>query len=144
MDGHNLSLTNHQKDLVREHFVTLIPQIERVASLFYERLFTQYPEVKPLFDDVDLDEQSKKLFQMLSLIVGLLDDEEELVLTLHDLGDRHIIYGVQPEQYRPFGEALLWALATSSGDRFTPELREAWTTIYNRMAILVREVYQST
>ena len=44
---------------------------------------------------------------------------------------RHAGYGVRPEHYATVGAALLHALSTGLGARFTDETKEAWAVTYS-------------
>eukprot|EP00977_Amphora_coffeiformis_P015264 scaffold4484_cov170-Amphora_coffeaeformis.AAC.4 len=57
-------------------------------------------------------------------------DIELLTEINHDLGKRHVRYGVKPEMYEFMGEALVYTLEKLLGDDFKPEVREAWNQIY--------------
>jgi hypothetical protein len=46
------------------------------------------------------------------------------------LGARHKDYGVKIDQYAPLGSALIWMFQHTLGDRFTPEMEEAWLEVY--------------
>lgn len=58
------------------------------TQLFYQRLFAQHPTVKPLFADADMDAQAEKLYKTVSLAVDYLNDMENLVPVLQELGAR--------------------------------------------------------
>jgi hemoglobin-like flavoprotein len=45
-----------------------------------------------------------------------------------------VSYGVTNEQYSSVGSALIWTLEQGLGTDFTPEVREAWTTVYALLA----------
>jgi len=51
---------------------------------------------------------------------------------------------VQPSQYVAFGEALLWTLEHEFGTSFTPELKEAWRTLYATVQQKMLQVSRST
>jgi hemoglobin-like flavoprotein len=53
-------------------------------------------------------------------------------------GRRHAGYGVNDHDYETVGEALLWTLEQGLGPSFTPEVREAWTTLYRLVADTMR------
>ena len=57
-----------------------------------------------------------------------------LVAVLRNLGARHVGYGVREEHYVTVGTALLWTLSAGLGEKFTPEVREAWTAAYGLLA----------
>jgi hemoglobin-like flavoprotein len=51
-----------------------------------------------------------------------------------NLGRRHLAYGVTDEHYSSVGRALIWTLEHGLGADFTPEVKEAWTTVYTALA----------
>lgn len=103
------------------------------ALIFYKRLFELAPQVRPMFPDA-IEDQSKKLMDVLTSALGMLERPEELRIALEQLGARHVDYGVKPEHYDIVGTALLDMLASVLGRDFTPALREAWAALYGTIA----------
>jgi hemoglobin-like flavoprotein len=130
--------TPTQITVVQESFAAVAPIAADAADLFYQRLFTLDPSLRPLFPD-DLEEQKRKLMQMLGLAVKGLNQPERLVPVLEDLGRRHGTYGVKDEHYDVVGEALLWTLAKGLGDAFTLEVEEAWLEVYGLIASTMKD-----
>jgi hemoglobin-like flavoprotein len=126
-------LTPEQKRLVQESFEQLKPVAHAAGRLFYVRLFDLDPNLSYMFKN-DLDEQSKKLMQLIALAVKGLDKPEELLPAVEALGRRHLSYGVQERHYATVGSALLWTLDKGLGAAFTPEVKEAWRTVYELLA----------
>ena len=58
--------------------------------------------------------------------VAGLSDVASLIPVLQALGKRHANYGVESAHFAVVGEALIWTLADGLGDKFTPEVKEAW------------------
>jgi hemoglobin-like flavoprotein len=83
----------------------------KASKLFYDRLFDKYPCVRPMFKK-DMTLQYNKLFQAVSLAVRFLDNVEELVPVLQELGVRHAGYGVVRAHYEAVTECFLWTLNT--------------------------------
>ena len=96
---------------------------------FYGRLFELAPEVRPLFK-IEIALQAKKFSDMLAWVVAHLEDPEKLCREMRELGARHRGYGVKIDQYAPIGSALIWMFQHTLGDRFTPEMKEAWLEAY--------------
>jgi hemoglobin-like flavoprotein len=40
-------------------------------------------------------------------------------------------FGARPAHFVAFGEALIWGLEQQFGPAFTPELKQAWITLYD-------------
>ena len=126
-------LTAAQKNLVQESFKTIVPIADDAAQLFYQRLFELDPSLRHMFRG-DMKEQRKKLMQMITAAVKGLDRLEQLVPVVEDLGRRHTGYGVTDAHYDTVGAALLWTLEMGLGSAFTPEVKEAWATVYGILA----------
>jgi hemoglobin-like flavoprotein len=126
-------MTLEQVKLVQQSFAKVAPIADKAADLFYDRLFTTAPEVRPLFPD-DLSEQKKKLMQMLAMAVTNLHQVEKILPAVKDLGRRHAGYGVSAKHYAPVGAALLWTLEQGLGPTFTPPVKEAWIATYTTIA----------
>jgi hemoglobin-like flavoprotein len=126
-------MTPEQVKLVQDSFQKVVPIADTAADLFYDRLFTIAPEVRPLFPE-DLKEQKKKLMQMLATAVTNLHQVEKILPAVQDLGKRHVAYGVTAKHYEPVGAALLWTLEQGLGPDFTPPVKDAWTQTYLTVA----------
>ena len=127
-----------QKALVQTSFAQVRPIADAAAALFYRRLFELDPTLRPLFKG-DMEEQGRKLMEMIGLAVKGLDRPEALLPALAALGRRHAGYGVNVCDYETVGEALIWTLEQGLGPSFTPDIREAWSALYRFVADTMRE-----
>ena len=127
-----------QKALVQTSFAQVRPIADAAAALFYRRLFELDPTLRPLFKG-DMEEQGRKLMEMIELAVKGLDRHEALLPALAALGRRHAGYGVNESDYETVGEALLWTLEQGLGPSFTPDISEAWAALYRFVADTMRE-----
>lgn len=122
--------------LVQETFALVEPAATAVT--FYDRLFTLDPTLRSLFKH-DLDLQGVRFMAALQVAVGGLSEPEMMVTAVKQLGRRHAGFGVRPEHYHTFGEALIWTLEQQLGERWTPEIAAAWTEAYYLLAGLMKE-----
>jgi nitric oxide dioxygenase len=123
--------------LVQRSFAEVLPIADTAAALFYDRLFTLDPALRFLFRG-DMTVQGRKLMTMLQFAVAGLSRLDKLVPLVQDLGVRHRGYGVTDAHYATVGAALLWTLAHGLGERFTPEVRAAWSSVYTLLADTMR------
>ena len=130
--------TLHQIELVQTSFAVIAPIADDAAALFYRRLFEIDPALRPLFRG-DMADQRRKLMQMLSAAVHGLPRLDRLIPALEELGRRHVTYGVTDDHYDTVGTALLWTLEKGLGNAFTPEVKEAWSTVYGVLAATMRD-----
>lgn len=128
-----MSISRQHKTLVRQTFAIVAQDAEGFAELFYNQLFSIDPSLRSLFTG-DMREQGKKLTMMLSVAVASLDRLNALVPQIENLGQRHVRYGVKLAHYAIVGQALLMTLEAVLGERYTPEVHEAWLTIYTVLA----------
>ena len=75
---------------------------------------------------------------MLTAAVKGLPRLDRLIPVLQDLGRRHAEYGVDDSHYETVGAALLWTLEKGLGPAFTPDVREAWATVYAVLATTMK------
>jgi hemoglobin-like flavoprotein len=125
--------------LVQDSFEKVRPIAATAAEIFYAKLFELDPKLKPLFPSGEeaMKTQGNKLMTMLAAAVAGLSNLEALVPVLQNLGKRHVEYKVEPSHYNTVGAALLGTLAVGLGDDFTPEVKEAWTTVYGTMTTVM-------
>ena len=126
-----------QIEQVRNSFSALAPKADEFAAQFYHRLFELDPALRPMFP-AGLAEQGRKLTQMLAAAVGMLNRPQQLIPALESLGRRHAGYGVRDEHYSTVGSALLLTLEAMLQEHFTPEVRAAWTALYEVVSTTLR------
>lgn len=126
-------MTPEQIALVQGSWEKVEGIAEQAAALFYDRLFSQAPEYKPLFKG-DMVEQGNKLMTMIGVAVKGLTRLDEIVPAVQKLGQRHKDYGVQPGDYEVVAQALLWTLGQGLGDAFDAETEQAWVAAYTVLA----------
>lgn len=107
-----------------------------VGDVFYEKLFSEHPSFKRMFKG-SRAEQSKKLIDMLSSIVGHLDALDELTDDIRALAIRHVHYGVRPSYYAPVGVALLWTLEQGLGVDWNADVAAAWKRCYTILSTVM-------
>jgi hemoglobin-like flavoprotein len=118
---------------VKNSWSYVILHSEEAGELFYGRLFELEPSLRAMFKG-DLKAQSKKLMDMVTLVVAKLQKLEDIETEVKALGQRHVRYGTRPEHYAVVGEALLWTLENGLGPRWNEEVKQAWTEVYTILA----------
>ena len=107
------------------------PQI--VGDTFYSKLFADNRSLRKMFP-TDMEQQYRKLIDMLSAIVMRLDNIDELTDNIAAMAQRHVQYGVKPLHYSLVGKALLWTLKQGLGKDWNKETAEAWSNCYTLLA----------
>ncbi len=121
-------------ELLEQSFELVAPQSNKLVETFYQHLFEDYPEVKPLFADADMKIQQTKLLASLKLVVENLRRPEDLQPVLERLGLRHLDYGTTADHYPAVGATLLKSLAEIAGDAWNEELHDAWAEAYGAIS----------
>jgi methyl-accepting chemotaxis protein len=111
---------------LEESFDLVAPQGDELMRVFYAKLFEAAPSVQPLFADVDMDRQRAALLNMLIVLRESLQDLDDIVPDLEELGARHVDYGAKPEHYPIVGEVLIGSMAQVAGDAWKSEYTAAW------------------
>ena len=118
-----------QIDLVRRSFDAMWPVRKELAGAFYDRFFKLDPNARRLFPN-DMERLHLKLMDAIAAIVGALDDRELLHGIVNETGRHHAQLGAQPSHFASFGDALIWSLERQFGPAFTPDVKQAWVTLY--------------
>lgn len=132
--GKGKQMTPEQKVIVQSSFQRVRPVASLAATLFYTRLFKLHPHLRHKFNG-NMNEQGRKLMDMLGLAVSNLDNPEVLVPMIRELGCRHVRYGVLTVDYAALEENLLWTLEYCLGrEHFGLEVSTAWKAAYTLLS----------
>lgn len=131
-------MTPKQIELVQGSWQKVTPIADAAAQLFYDKLFSLDPSLKPLFKG-DMKAQGRKLMSMISAAVNGLTRLDSIVPGVQDLGRRHVKYGVKDAHYDTVAAALVWTLGQGLGEAFTPEVKDAWVAAYGILAKTMKD-----
>ncbi|CAA9395706.1 MAG: Flavohemoglobin / Nitric oxide dioxygenase [uncultured Pseudonocardia sp.] len=124
--------------IIRSSFALVEPRAEALGRHFYATLFSRAPETRDLFP-VNMEVQRSRLLRALVHVVQMVDQTDDLVPFLQQLGRDHRKFGVIAQHYDAVGVALLSTIATFSGPAWTPEVEKAWRDAYDVVAGAMRE-----
>lgn len=122
-----------RRQRIKDSFNALAPHGESLVNRFYEKMFSEHPEVRPMFPD-DMSQQKMHLLTSLALVVKNIDNFAALEQPLKKMGARHLAYGTKPEHYPVVGGTLLAVMGEMAGELWTDQLREDWTAAVNAIA----------
>ena len=98
----------------------------RLTSSFYAILFTDYPGARDFFPAA-METQRDRLVKALAYVVDRLEDPDNLLPFLAQLGKDHRKYGAQKAHYIAVGGSLIKALRNFAGTEiWTEEVDAAW------------------
>src|SRR5918998_181202 len=106
--------------LLKESWSLVEENQDKVASYFYARIFLSHPDLRDLFP-VQMDVQRARLLNAIVTAVQTLGDPETFDEYLRSLGRDHRKFHVEPEHYEVVGAALIEALRTFAGERWSVE-----------------------
>lgn len=132
--------TDDQRILrVEESFLILRKSKSAFTEAFYKHLFSEAPEIIPLFKNTSMEVQSEKLYESLILLVENLRNPELLASVLKPLGKTHVNYGVNSNHYPIIGKCLLDTLEQYLKEAWTPEVKKAWEDTLTAVVSLMLE-----
>jgi methyl-accepting chemotaxis protein len=106
-------------------FEVLAAHAEAFTKSFYDRLFAQHPQLRPMFK-TDPAIQRAKLFESLRQVVHHLKQPELQSKELAALGQRHVAYGTKPEHYPVVCKLMSESMAEACGNAWNPDLTAEW------------------
>jgi len=106
------------------------PEGEEILWSMYGLLFSKYPEVKPVFSDVDMHKQKDVLLEYLASIFKNLNKPKSLKPAVQKLVEYHRLIGLHPEHHAFVGSVLEDTFAEHLGEQWTDSLKENWTKAY--------------
>jgi hemoglobin-like flavoprotein len=133
----DLVLSPGQRVLIRETFALLKPRGDAVAATVYTRIFELAPSLRSLFPS-DLTATGDRLMRVLALAVFNLEQLETIGPSIRSMGRRHVGHGVSNPDYDTVCQALVWTLERELGTAFTPDVRDAWVTLYEILTSMMR------
>jgi len=113
------------------------------ARLFCERLLETDPSLSCLFRG-DMRQQGAKLIQVIDAAVNALSRLDRIGPLMQVIGRRYADRGVDDHHFGMVGEALLWTLDKGLGHEFTPEVRDAWATVYGELVAAMLDAAATT
>lgn len=126
-------------EVLERSFACIKPHATEFVASFYSNLFTDYPQVKPLFANSNMTEQGKHLMSALILVIDNLHKPDVLTDTLKHLGAKHVKYGTIREHYPMVGTSLLKTFKSYLGTDWTLQVEQSWTDAYEAISSVMLE-----
>ncbi|HJS46533.1 MAG TPA: globin domain-containing protein [Gemmatimonadales bacterium] len=123
---------------IRASWAEVEARADAIAAGFHARLVAIHPGAEAHFAGSDRRAYHCRLAGALGQMAASLDDPGRLVALLVSLGRRHAEYGVREEEFAVASEALLYALRDTLGERFTPDVEEAWWELAGLVEAVMR------
>jgi hemoglobin-like flavoprotein len=98
---------------------------QRLAEIFYRKLFAAAPQIRPLFRS-DPKAQAQKLMSALDAVVRNLEHPAENAAMLAEMGRRHAQYGAKPEHYHLVIDLLVESMNELLGAELDRAASDEW------------------
>jgi nitric oxide dioxygenase len=118
-------MTPEQMQLVRLSLAQATTDRYAMGREFYQRLFVIAPDLRARFSG-NIEDESEKLKETLTLAFASLTDMPFLVATLEALAARGVARDMPEHHCRAVAQALLWAIERRIGAAFTQHVCNAW------------------
>jgi NAD(P)H-flavin reductase/hemoglobin-like flavoprotein len=119
--------------LIRESFAAIQPRADEAVRFFYATLFAIAPATRELFA-ANMEAQHSRLLRGLTYLVQKVDQPDDLVPLLRQLGRDHRKFGVVTQHYDVMGTALVTTLKRYAGQAWNPQVEKAWIDVYGLIA----------
>ena len=126
-------MTSEGIRLVKASYVNVAAEPRRLASRFYQELFTAAPNLRRLFPE-DLTSLQGHFEAALALVVRNLDEVDALRESLRDLGAQHVHWGARPEDYVTARESLIAAVRWLSAN-WDPAIERHWRSAITAIVV---------
>jgi len=113
-----------------------------VANRFYELFFERCPEVRPMFEKVNLTTQAVMLTMALKAIREHPNISNASKMYLQVLGTRHQRAEIPKDLYPAFMESLLATLREFHADEWDDPLEQQWRGAFEAATELMYEGYE--
>ncbi|MGF1490753.1 MAG: globin domain-containing protein [Prochloraceae cyanobacterium] len=128
-----------QRHILEKTFALVEAESRNFSRDFYQKLFAKYPKVKKLFANTNMEQQERKLFYSLAMIVESFGKIDSLEYIVKNLGKRHLSYHVVAQHYEYVGDILLETLELYLKSEWTPIVQQVWAEAYGQIVNLMLE-----
>ena len=122
--------------LVQRTFAQVNADKDATEGLFHSCLLDLNPGMARFFDG---GERSRRpVMQFLGFVVRRLDEFASVAPSLEALGKQFKAHNIDEYDYKSGRRALLWTFERRLGAAFTPDVKAAWTAVYELLANTIR------
>ncbi|KAK3093355.1 hypothetical protein FSP39_014452 [Pinctada imbricata] len=142
--------TDEQKEIVRETWNIVREDIAKIGVVTFLRLFEKNPDLKDLFvpfrgmdmnqlrQHEGLREHGLRVMGSIEKCVARIDSPRRFDAMLTELGHKHVVFNIKPDYFELLGPQLITAIKPAIGEKWTPEVEEAWMNFYHLIVYTMR------
>ncbi|BBH44400.1 NO-inducible flavohemoprotein [Pseudomonas sp. KU43P] len=130
-------LNAEQRAIIKATVPLLETGGETLTTHFYKMMLTEYPEVRPLFNQAHQasGDQPRALANGVLMYARHIDQLEQLGGLVGQIINKHVALQILPEHYPIVGSCLLRAIEEVLGKEIaTPDVIAAWGAAYGQLA----------
>lgn len=129
-------LVEKTKEIIKSTIPVLETHGEAITTRFYQRMFASRPELLNIFNQTNQRQgrQQTALANAVYAAAVHIDNLENILPAVRQIGHKHRALGVLPEHYPIVGEHLLAAIKEILQDDATDEILGAWAEAYGAIA----------
>ncbi len=132
-------MAEEQTRRLEQSFDVLKPNVEELVATFYQKLFSEHPELRSMFPE-EMTDQRRKLHAALAFVVANLRKPEALRKTLLGMGAKHAAdYGVVAEHYPHVRDDMVHSMGVVAAEVWNDQLAADWTEALNAVAEIMIE-----
>lgn len=131
-------MTPQDRRLLLDSWQRLEPHADRLATVFFDRLFELTPASRRLFAGSTLESQFVQFAYMLVELVALHDEPHTRLLASEEIRRLLSRYGIADAHYLAVSQAISGMLTHAAEACATPESRAAWQEAYDVLTAIIR------
>ncbi len=141
-------LNPQQKDIILATLPVVATNLQTIVNKFYLRVFSNHPELKNLFNQTNQKNgfQQQALANSIASFVTNYDSLSKIKPMLVQIANKHVSLGISKDMYQIVGDNLMAAIGEVLQNILTPEIADAWLSMYwviaNTLIELEQELYQ--
>ena len=124
-------------EILRKSFNLVIENKKTFLDTFYNNLLADYPALRPLFQDSDMEKQKTELARSLVFVIRNINQTERLRAFLNSLGETHQGFGVKKIHYTWLANSIDKTLEGVLGEAYSNEVQNEWKNLTSLIAELM-------
>jgi len=137
-------LSKSTMEIIKSTAPILAERGTEITKHFYKRMFSNHPELLNIFNHANQEQgrQPTALANSLYAAASNIDQLENILPVVKQIGHKHRSLGVKKEHYPIVGENLLAAMKEVLGDAATDDVLKAWEEAYGVIAKVFIDIEQ--
>jgi hemoglobin-like flavoprotein len=125
--------------MIQTSFEDIKPFAHILVDNMITALFADYPDARDLMKELDIKQRIPDLAGSVLFIVDSLENPNVVKAYLEKVAPTHAKLGIQTEQYKWVGEAMIKTLSVLLREKWTQDLQQQWIMAFNFVAMTLIE-----